>query len=37
MWPELEAKFPGLTDEELLIHAIFPHEAQGYFEAVKKG
>ncbi len=32
MWPELEKKFPGLTDEELLIHAIFPHEAQGYFE-----
>ncbi|MDQ1240109.1 MAG: pyruvate carboxylase subunit [Thermodesulfobacteriota bacterium] len=32
MWPELEKKFPGLTDEEILIHAIFPHEAQGYFE-----
>jgi pyruvate carboxylase subunit B len=33
MWPELAAKFPNLTDEEILIHAIFPHEAQGYFEA----
>ncbi len=33
MWPELEKKFPGLTDEEILIHAIFPHEAPGYFEA----
>jgi pyruvate/oxaloacetate carboxyltransferase len=32
MWPELEKKFPGLTDEEILIHAIFPHEAHGYFE-----
>ncbi len=31
MWPELQQKFPGLTDEEILIHAIFPHEAQGYF------
>jgi pyruvate/oxaloacetate carboxyltransferase len=31
MWPVLEEKFPGLTDEELLIHAIFPHEAAGYF------
>ncbi len=31
MWPELEQKFPGLTDEEILIHAIFPHEAAGYF------
>ncbi|MFA6224257.1 MAG: pyruvate carboxylase subunit B [Desulfomonilaceae bacterium] len=37
MWPELEAKFPGLTDEELLIYAIFPHEAAGYFaEKAKK-
>jgi pyruvate/oxaloacetate carboxyltransferase len=37
MWPELEAKFPELTDEELLIHAIFPHEAAGYFaEKAKK-
>lgn len=36
MWPELEAKFPGLTEEELLIHAIFPHEASGYFEEIKK-
>jgi len=36
MWPELEAKFPGLSDEELLIHAIFPHEAAGYFEEIKK-
>jgi pyruvate carboxylase subunit B len=35
MWPELEAKFPGLSDEELLIHAIFPHEAQGYFAEKK--
>lgn len=35
MWPELEKKFPGLTEEEILIHAIFPHEAQGYFEANK--
>jgi pyruvate carboxylase subunit B len=35
MWPELEAKFPGLTDEELLIHAIFPHEAPGYFAEKK--
>lgn len=33
MWPELEKKFPGMTDEEILIHAIFPHEAPGYFEA----
>jgi len=33
MWPELEKKFPGLTDEEILIHAIFPHEAPGYFES----
>ena len=32
MWPELQAKFPALTDEDLLIHAIFPHEAKGYFE-----
>jgi pyruvate/oxaloacetate carboxyltransferase len=31
MWPDLEKKFPGLTDEEILIHAIFPHEAPGYF------
>jgi pyruvate carboxylase subunit B len=39
MWPELEKKFPGLSDEELLIHAIFPHEAKGYFakEAAAKG
>ncbi len=36
MWPELEARFPNLTEEEILIHAIFPHEAQGYFE-VKGG
>lgn len=35
MWPELEKKFPGLTDEEILIHAIFPHEAPGYFEEKK--
>lgn len=32
MWPELEEKFPGLTAEEILIHAIFPHEAPGYFD-----
>ncbi|MBI5252263.1 MAG: oxaloacetate decarboxylase, partial [Desulfomonile tiedjei] len=31
MWPELEAKFPNMTEEEILIHAIFPHEASGYF------
>ncbi len=37
MWPELEKKFPGLTEEEILIHAIFPHEAAGYFkERAKK-
>jgi pyruvate carboxylase subunit B len=36
MWPELEEKFPGLTDEEILIHAIFPHEASGYFEEKEK-
>jgi pyruvate carboxylase subunit B len=35
MWPELEEKFPGLTDEEVLIHAIFPHEAPGYFAGKK--
>jgi pyruvate carboxylase subunit B len=33
MWPELEKKFPGLTEEEILIYAIFPHEAAGYFDA----
>ncbi len=31
MWSDLERQFPGLTDEEILIHAIFPHEAAGYF------
>jgi pyruvate carboxylase subunit B len=31
LWPELEKKFPRLSDEEILIHAIFPHEAAGYF------
>ncbi|MCX5861712.1 MAG: pyruvate carboxylase subunit B [Desulfomonile sp.] len=36
MWPELEKKFPTLTDEEILIHAIFPHEGAGYFEEKKK-
>lgn len=36
MWPELEQKFPGLTEEEILIHAIFPHEAAGYFEEKAK-
>jgi len=35
MWPELEKKFPGLTEEEILIHAIFPHEAAGYFDEKK--
>jgi pyruvate carboxylase subunit B len=35
MWGELEHNFPGLTDEEILIHAIFPHEAPGYFERKK--
>ena len=35
MWSELEEKFPGLTDEEVLIHAIFPHEAPGYFAEKK--
>ncbi len=35
MWPELEQKFPGLTEEEILIHAIFPHEATGYFAEKK--
>jgi pyruvate carboxylase subunit B len=35
MWHELEEKFPGLTEEEILIHAIFPHEAPGYFESKK--
>jgi pyruvate carboxylase subunit B len=34
MWPELAAKFPGMSDEDVLIHAIFPHEAAGYFEAI---
>jgi hypothetical protein len=32
MWPELEEKFPGLSEEDILIHAIFPHEAPGYFD-----
>lgn len=32
MWPALEKKFPHLTAEEILIHAIFPHEAAGYLE-----
>jgi pyruvate/oxaloacetate carboxyltransferase len=36
LWPELEKKFPGLSDEDLLIHAIFPHEAAEYFEAKAK-
>ncbi len=35
MWGELRNKFPELSDEEILIHAIFPHEAPGYFEARK--
>jgi hypothetical protein len=33
LWPELERKFPELSEEDILIHAIFPHEAAGYFEA----
>lgn len=36
MWPALEKKFPGLSPEEILIHAIFPHEASGYFEEKTK-
>jgi pyruvate carboxylase subunit B len=36
MWPELETKFPNLTEEEILIHALFPHEASGYFEEKAK-
>ncbi len=36
MWPDLEKKFPTLTDEETLIHAIFPHEAKGYFAETAK-
>ena len=36
MWPELEKKFPGLSHKDLLIHAIFPHEVQGYFEEKSK-
>ena len=35
LWPELEAKFPNLTPEEILIYAIFPHEAKGYFDETK--
>lgn len=31
MWPELEKKFPGMSEDDILIHAIFPHEATGYF------
>ena len=36
LWPELEKKFPGLSDEEILIHAIFPHEAGEYFATREK-
>jgi pyruvate/oxaloacetate carboxyltransferase len=36
MWPEFEAKYPGLSEEEILIYAIFPHEAPGYFEEKAK-
>jgi pyruvate carboxylase subunit B len=36
MWPDLEQKFPCLNEEEILIHAIFPHEAAGYFEVTRK-
>ncbi len=32
MWDQLEKSFPGLSEEEILIHAIFPHEAKGYFD-----
>ncbi len=32
LWPELEKKFPSLSDEEILIHAIFPYEGKAYFE-----
>jgi pyruvate carboxylase subunit B len=31
VWAELEKKFPNLSEEDLLIQAIFPHEAAGYF------
>ncbi len=31
MWPDLVEKFPELSPEDILIHAIFPHEAPGYF------
>lgn len=36
MWPELQEKFPALSAEEVLIHAIFPHEANGYFAETAK-
>lgn len=37
MWPDLEGKFPHLNEEDILIHAIFPHEAEAYFaEKAKK-
>lgn len=36
LWPELEQKFPNLSEEEILIHAIFPHEAPAYFEEKEK-
>jgi pyruvate carboxylase subunit B len=36
MWGDLEKAYPGLSDEEILIHAIFPHEAQGYFDSKKE-
>lgn len=36
VWPELMEKFPSLSEEDILIHAIFPHEAQGYFQEKAK-
>ncbi len=36
MWPDFQQKFPCLSEEEILIHAIFPHEAAGYFEVIRK-
>ena len=35
IWPDLEKKFPNLSEEDILIHAIFPHEAGGYFDTKK--
>lgn len=36
MWDELVKSFPGLSEEEILIHAIFPHEAKEYFDLTKE-